>query len=157
MEKRLSRFGIGPRMILSSIVSLALATAVTYLWPDVCVLRWVPWNLALILGGLLLLLGIPMWIIAVISVMRAYNRDRLVTSGVFNCCRHPVYGAWIVFNLPAIAVLTRSWPFIFPPLVTYAVFKWLVREEDEYLEKRFGAAYFDYRAKVNEVVPIPKF
>jgi N-acyl-D-aspartate/D-glutamate deacylase len=29
--------------------------------------------------------------------------------------------------------------------------------EDEYLERRFGQAYLDYRARVNEVIPLPRF
>jgi protein-S-isoprenylcysteine O-methyltransferase Ste14 len=62
-----------------------------------------------------------------------------------------------VFNLPGIAFLTRSWPLFLMPLVAYAVFKLLIHREDEYLERRFGQAYLDYRARVNEVIPVPRF
>jgi protein-S-isoprenylcysteine O-methyltransferase Ste14 len=98
-----------------------------------------------------------MWLAAVVTVMRAYNRDELVTSGVFALVRHPVYSSAIVFNLPALALLTRSWPLFLTPLVAYAVFKLSIHREDEYLERRFGQAYLDYRARVNEVIPIPRF
>jgi protein-S-isoprenylcysteine O-methyltransferase Ste14 len=98
-----------------------------------------------------------MWLTAVISAMRAYNRDELVTSGIFAVVRHPVYSSAIVLTLPGIALLTRSWPLFLTPLVAYAVFKLLIHREDEYLERRFGQAYLDYRARVNEVVPLPRF
>jgi protein-S-isoprenylcysteine O-methyltransferase Ste14 len=42
-------------------------------------------------------------------------------------------------------------------LVAYTIFKLLIHREDEYLERRFGQAYLDYRARVNEVVPLPRF
>ena len=97
-----------------------------------------------------------MWIVAVVTVMRAYNRDHLLTSGLFAVCRHPVYSAWIALNLPALTLLSRSWPLMITPFVAYAVFKTLVHEEDKYLQQRFGSAYLEYRARVNEILPIPK-
>jgi len=139
MEKRLSRFGVGPKITLSALIYAALAGTATYVWPDVCLLRSVPYRVFLIPGIVLLLVGVPMWLFAVVSVMRAYNRDQLVTSGVFAVYRHPVYAAGIVLMLPGLTLLTRSWPLFFTPLVAYAVFKVLIHEEDEYLRGR-GAA-----------------
>ena len=156
MEKRLSRFGAGPRITLSAIGFAAMASAATYTWPEACLLRAVPYRFFLIPGLLLLVAGIPMWLLSVVTVMRAYNRDQLVTSGVFHLCRHPVYAAGIVFFLPGVALLTRSWPLMITPLVAYALFKLLIHAEDDYLRRRFGAAYEEYRAAVNELIPFPK-
>jgi protein-S-isoprenylcysteine O-methyltransferase Ste14 len=80
----------------------------------------------------------------------------LVTSGVFGIVRHPIYAAWIVFNLPGIALLCRSWPMLGAAVVAYAVFKLSIKREDDYLEQRFGQAYRDYRSRVNEIVPFPR-
>jgi protein-S-isoprenylcysteine O-methyltransferase Ste14 len=154
--KRLSRFGVGPKINVSVILYAAVAGAATYAWPDVCLLRSVPYRVFLILAVLLLLVGIPMLLVAAVSVMRAYNRDQLVTSGLFAVCRNPVYSAWIVFIIPALTLLTRSWPLMITPLVAYAVFKTLIHVEDNYLEQRFGTAYLKYRARVNELISIPK-
>ena len=157
MEKRLSRWGIGPRTFLPTVAYGLVAWAATRAWPDACLLRWPPYAVFATAGGILLALGVPMWLTGAISVMRAYNRDQLVTSGVFGLVRNPVYSAMIVLNLPGIALLTRSWPLFLMPLVAYAVFKLSIHREDEYLERRFGQAYLDYRARVNEVIPIPRF
>lgn len=156
MKKRLSRFGVGPKIILSAAGYAALAAAVTNAWPEACLVQFVPRGVFQAAGGILLVLGIPMWLAAVVSAMRAYNGDQLRTSGVFGLCRHPVYAAWIVLLLPALTLLTRSWPLMLTPLVAYAVFKRLIHVEDEYLEERFGEAYRAYRARVHEVIPIPK-
>ena len=42
------------------------------------------------------------------------------------------------------------------PLVAYAAFKLLIHEEDDYLGRRFGPAYLEYRKTVNELIPLPK-
>jgi len=157
MEKRLSRFGIGPRTFLPTVAYGLVAGAATYAWPDACLLRWPPYAVFATAGGILLALGVPMWLTGAISVMRAYNRDQLVTSGVFGLVRNPVYSAMIVLNLPGIALLTRSWPLFLMPLVAYVIFKLLIHREDEYLERRFGRAYLEYRARVNELIPLPRF
>lgn len=154
LEKRLSRFGVGPKIVLSTAISAALAGGAMYIWPDACSLRAVPY--LWIPGLLLLVAGVPMWLFGVVTVMCAYNSDRLLTSGAFALCRHPVYAAWILFILPGLALLAKSWPLMITPLVAYAVFKSLIRAEDDYLAQRFGRAYLEYRAKVNELLPIPK-
>lgn len=157
MNNRLSRWGIGPRILATATVYAVIGVAATHLWPTVCLIPWPPPAVFLTVGIVLLMIGVPMWLIAMRAVMRAYHSDRLVTSGVFGLVRHPVYSAWIVFNIPAIALLFRSWPLLLTPVVAYAVFKLSIRTEDEYLEKRFGQEYLDYRAQVNELIPIPRF
>ena len=143
--------------MVSATAYAVLGGVATCLWPTACLIPWPPPSVFVTVGILLLVIGVPMWLLAVRAVMRAYNSDRLVTSGVFNLVRHPVYSAWIVFNIPAIALLFRSWPLLLAPVVAYAVFKLSIRTEDEYLEQRFGQEYRDYRARVNELIPIPKF
>jgi protein-S-isoprenylcysteine O-methyltransferase Ste14 len=156
MQKRLSRFGVGPRIVAAALLYAALAGLATHAWPDICVLRGLPAGACRAAAVILALIGIPMWVMAVVSVMRAYDRDQLVTSGVFGLCRHPVYAAWIVFLLPALALPTRSWPLMLTPLAAYAVFRAQIHHEEDYLQERFGPAYSAYRARVNAIFPIPK-
>lgn len=82
-----------------------------------------------------------------------YDDDQLAISGLAALVWHPVYSAWIVFILPGLVLLTRSWPLLFTPFVAYAVFKLRIHCEDEYLERRIGQAYLEYRARVNELFP----
>jgi protein-S-isoprenylcysteine O-methyltransferase Ste14 len=80
----------------------------------------------------------------------------LATAGLFGIVRNPMYAAWIVFIIPGLVLLTRSWPLLLTPLVAYTAFKLLIRRENEYLEKRFGEDYRKYRAEVNELFPWPR-
>lgn len=156
MDKRLSRFGVGPTIVASVVACAGFAGALSYSLPGACVVPALHQLAVVTLAVVLIVIGLPMWLIGAFAAMRAYNRDQLVTSGVFGLVRHPMYAAWIVLILPGIALLTASWPFLLMPLVGYAVFKALIHTEDEYLQNRFGQSYSDYRASVNEIIPIPR-
>lgn len=157
VASRLSRWGVGPRIAVGAGCYAAVAGVLSYLWPAVCLVRSIPYGALMAVGVLLLTIGIPLWFAGGAAAMTAYNKDSLVTSGVFGLVRHPIYSAWIVFILPGIAVLCRSWPLLGAALVAYGVFKLTIRREDENLEERFGQAYRDYRSRVSEIVPMPKF
>jgi protein-S-isoprenylcysteine O-methyltransferase Ste14 len=156
VEKRLSRWGVGPRTFVPSLVYVAAAWTAALRWPDLFLLRSMP-AAAATAGAILTALGVLLWLAGAVTVMRAYKRDELVTTGVFALVRHPVYAGWIALAFPGLALLSRSWPMFLAPLVAWAIFKRLIHLEDEYLERRFGAAYFAYRGRVNEVIPIPRF
>jgi protein-S-isoprenylcysteine O-methyltransferase Ste14 len=89
--------------------------------------------------------------------MAAYGGDALVTTGVFALVRHPIYSSWIVLIFPGLALLCRSWPLLGASLAAYIVFKTSIGKEDEYLDRRFGSAYREYRSRVNEIIPFPRF
>lgn len=157
MSNRLSRWGVGPRILLIAGGYACLAGIATYLWPDVCLIRVVPYPVFLVVGTVLLVIGVPMLIVAGRAAMRAYNQDKLETTGIFGLTRNPIYAAWIVFIIPGLVILSRSWPLLLTPLVAYVAFKTWIRRENEYLEQRFGNDYREYRARVNELVPVPRF
>jgi protein-S-isoprenylcysteine O-methyltransferase Ste14 len=156
VERRLSRWGVGPRIAVPSLLYTFAARAATSAWPDIFRLAWLPSSVVAV-GAVLIAIGLAMWIAAGISVMRAYNRDELVTSGVFALVRHPLYASWIALVFPGIALVLRSWPMLLTPFLGWLIFRRLIHREDEYLERRFGKAYLDYCRRVNEVIPIPRF
>ena len=157
METRLSRWGVGPRIIGSALLYAAAAVSATYRWPEYCIVPLLRSDVVTAIAVIMLAAGVAMWAVSAVTVMQAYNRDQLVTGRTFALVRHPVYSAAIVLMVPACALLTRSWPLLLTPVVAYTVFKLLIHREDEYLEQRYGQSYRDYRARVNELFPIPRF
>ncbi len=157
MTNRLSRWGVGPRIMLTAGGYACLAGIATYLRPEACLIRSIPYPVFLLVGAVLMLVGIPMLVVAGRAAMRAYNQDKLATTGIFSLTRNPIYAAWIVFIVPGLAVLARSWPLLLTPLVAYAAFKVWIKKENDYLEQRFGNDYREYRARVNELIPLPRF
>jgi protein-S-isoprenylcysteine O-methyltransferase Ste14 len=154
VNDRLSRWGVGPRIAVAALSYVVLARASAYRWPDLCRVRFIPDVVLRSMAVILLAAGVSMLALAVRSATTAYNRDQLVTSGIFAVVRHPIYSAWIVFIVPGVALLSQSWPLLLTPLVAYAVFKLSIHREDEYLQQRFGQAYLDYRGRVNEIIPL---
>ncbi len=107
-----------------------------------------------ILGIALILFGVPFFIISVKSVSRAYNADALVTDGIFRCCRHPLYASWVVFIVPGIVFLTKSWMALTTPIFMYLILRKLVRKEELYLENVFGSEYIAYKKEVPDIFPL---
>jgi protein-S-isoprenylcysteine O-methyltransferase Ste14 len=157
MANRLSRWGVGPRILLTAAGYALLAGIATSFWPKVCLIRAVPHPVFVVVGSVLLLVGVPMLVVAVRAAMRAYNQDRLATTGIFGLTRDPVYAAWIVFIIPGLVLLSRSWPLLLTPVVAYIVFKRSIRRENDYLKQRFGDAYRDYRSRASGLLPWPKW
>ena len=130
--------------------------AATSAWPGLFLLPSLP-GWATTAGALLIACGFLLWLSGLIAVTTAYNRDQLMTSGPFALVRHPVYAAWIVLIFPGLALFTRAWLLFSTSAVAYLLFKRLIHVEDDYLLGRFGQAYLDYRQRVNEVIPLPRF
>ncbi len=156
MTRELSRWGVGPSIMVSAGTYAAVAGLVTWLWPDICLITVVPYSIFLVAGIVLLTIGIPMLILAGKAATVAYNSDKLATTGIFGLTRNPIYSAWIVFIIPGLVLFTRSWPLFLTPIAAYLIFKARIGRENEYLNKRFGDDYRKYKAEVNELVPFPR-
>jgi protein-S-isoprenylcysteine O-methyltransferase Ste14 len=153
--ERLSRFGAGPRTLAPCMAYTVVIWLASRQWPDIVEVEWVPEGVR-IAGLVLIAAGLIIWAAGVVTVMRAYKRDQLVTSGVFALVRHPVYAGWITLIFPGLALYCRAWPMLLTPLLGYVIFRRLIHVEDEYLTERFGQAYIDYCQRVNEIVPLPR-
>lgn len=73
MTNRLSRWGVGPRVLLTAGGYACLAGIASYFWPDICLIRVVPYPAFLVVGTVLLVIGVPMLAVAGRAAMRAYN------------------------------------------------------------------------------------
>src|ERR1039458_10282855 len=118
----MSRWGVGPKTFVPSFAYTLAAWGATSAWPGVFRLRWLP-DVVVTAGVVLTAAGVVMWLVGVVAVMRAYNRDQLVTSGVFALVRHPIYAAWITLIFSGLALLTRSGPVLLTPGIAYAIFR----------------------------------
>ena len=156
MRERMSRFGVGPVFALGSLACLSVAIGL-HLWrPEVFRIEIVPGWVPIAIGVVLIAVAVPVCVVAVRTVMRAYERDGLCTSGVYRLCRHPVYAVWVLLLAPGVLLLFRSWVLLAVPAAMYAIARLLVRREEAYLERRFGDAYREYRRRVPAIVPFAR-
>ncbi len=153
LTKPMTEYGVGPRFAVYTALYCLVMVALTRYFDPRLTITLVPYSTLATAGTILVLLGIPFYLLSVLTVIRAFKARRLVVTGTFSMCRHPVYSAWIVFFVPGIALLLSSWPLLSAPFVMYLVAVALVKEEEAYLEVTFGKEFQAYRKKVPAIVP----
>jgi protein-S-isoprenylcysteine O-methyltransferase Ste14 len=106
-------------------------------------------------GGGLILLGVAIVSVGLRNFSRAATPFRttqpvrtLVTAGIHGWSRNPIYvGLFLVYA--GIGIAARSpWIFILALPLAITMRYGVVAREEQYLERRFGDAYRDYRARV---------
>lgn len=112
------------------------------------------WVSAYIAGGLVLI-GIAMFAAGIHNFTQAGTAvpgtkptDALVTTGIHGWSRNPIYlGMFLVYV--GIGLVTRKpWILILLLPVAVTIRYGVVALEEAYLERRFGDAYRDYKARV---------
>ena len=150
----MTRWGVGPKFtILSISYSLVILFVSCYFYPFFRI-NFLSRSSLITIGIILILIGIPLCIISVFAINRAYNSGKLVTRGIYRCCRHPMYASWVVFIVPGMVLLANSWIGLTVPLVMYVLLCILVKKEEIYLGEQFGEEYVEYKKKVPSVLPI---
>jgi protein-S-isoprenylcysteine O-methyltransferase Ste14 len=97
----------------------------------------------LILAGLWL----GAWAVRAAADVDLERPDQLVDRGPYASSRNPMYVAWTLGYVGIALVVGTAWPLVLLPVVL-AVTQLVVVREERSLERRFGAAYRDYRASV---------
>jgi protein-S-isoprenylcysteine O-methyltransferase Ste14 len=76
----------------------------------------------------------------------------LVTGGLYQLCRNPIYLGMFTSLCGLMAVLP-TWPSLVILLAVYFSIRAQVSEEEEYLISTYGNAYRDYAAQIGRFVP----
>lgn len=114
----------------------------------------------IILGLIVLLIGqgIRVATIGLVYIIRGgrnrqiYAED-LVTDGIFSHCRNPLYLGNVV-EILGLGILANSIIFVLImfPLFVF-IYQAIIRAEEDFLSKKFGARFDDYLKKVNRWIP----
>lgn len=153
MSEKMSIRGVGPTVGGLMVAYLIAASLATYFWPSLFTVDAVPYAYLVAVAVVLLVLGVPMYVITILLLWKGYREDRLVTTGTYAVCRNPIYATWILLFLPAIGLLLKSWLVLTTAVFMYVVTRIKVRREEKYLEERFGQQYLDYKKRVGAVFP----
>lgn len=83
---------------------------------------------------------------------QVYAED-LVQGGIFAHCRNPLYVGNILMVLGFLVVLGQDWLILLGvPLILF-VYSAIVSAEEDYLSRKFGGEYTQYRERVNRWLP----
>jgi protein-S-isoprenylcysteine O-methyltransferase Ste14 len=72
----------------------------------------------------------------------------LVTSGPYRLTRNPMYLGMVFLYVAFAFAFGVIWALAFLPAVVVVVDRFVIAREEPYLERRFGQAYRDYKARV---------
>ncbi len=150
--KPMTVFGVGPRW---GALTLAYGAASTFVSLHYDILRMpAGWSGATtVAGAALVAVGLVLYAAAGRTILRGFPTGRLLTTGVYRLCRHPVYGSWIVVVIPGLALLLRTWLGLTTVVFGYLLLRILAREEEDYLLVKFGTPYSAYRRRTPFVLP----
>lgn len=112
-------------------------------------------RISVIIAGSLIFIGISLFALGVKNFSRAATplptnqpARALVTNGIHGWTRNPIYlGFFLVYV--GIGIAGRSpWILVLTMPIAVVIRYGVVAREEAYLERRFGDAYRDYRARV---------
>lgn len=153
----MSIMGDAPKLFLFVLPVIAAAAALTIFWPEGTGFLGKLRGAGIAVGIALASVGLVFWAAAAVSLITAYREDRLAARGAYGLSRHPIFAWWIFFILPPAAFIFNSWAFLAAALGFYLIAKPAMKKEDDYLASRYGLDYAEYRERVRQLLPLPKF
>jgi protein-S-isoprenylcysteine O-methyltransferase Ste14 len=145
-------FGIGPRIVVSGVLSLAAILIVSSTFQPLD--YWfISGAIRTVMGTSLVVAGIYLWLASVRLIATRFKSGILITVGVYRIVRNPMYSCFIVFIVPGISLILNNPLIILSSIVMMLVFRMSIHKEEQYLKQQFGAAYQHYMSKVKQIIP----
>lgn len=101
-----------------------------------------------ILGAGLIIAGIIVVASCGRKLLRSFNKEKLMTDGLYKIFRDPMYAGYLIFIIPGISLLFDSWLALTTIILNYILYLVFIRREHKYLEDKFGDEYKNYLQKV---------
>ena len=119
-----------------------------FTFPGTDMLQWIIAGSMIILGVAIMAAGIRNFSRAATPVPSNQPVRALVTSGIHGWSRNPIYvGMFLIYA--GIGIAARSpWILILTLPLAVTIRNGVVAREEAYLERRFGEAYCQYKARV---------
>lgn len=153
-ERTLSIFGVGPIFVATALVYSAIGIAARLTWPEALTIGLLPGPTLTLIGGVLVALGTPVFVLAVRTLARGFPEGQLFTRGAYAVCRHPIYGVWVSLMVPGFGLIMRSWPVLAVVPAMWITLRLLVRREEAEMERLFGDEWRAYRRRTPAVFPM---
>lgn len=152
--KKMDFFGVGPKIGMVLIPWWFLTIGLSFVFES---FKFTTENSpGLMFGGaIVLLLGLIFYFYSVRLLLNGLKEGKLVTHGTFYLCQNPLYISFVLFFIPATALLLNSWLVLTASLVGFILVKLHISKEYQVLEEAFGDEYLKYRAETPEFFPFP--
>ena len=102
----------------------------------------------IIIGSVLLVFGIPFWLISVVQMLKYVPQNKLITKGPFFLVPHPIYTSVALLVIPGLTFIFDTWVGLLIGAILYIISRIFRGREDKKLEELFTEEYDIYRSKV---------
>ena len=144
--------GVGPKILIAFTPFMILFGILNSYFHPVFRIT-INYHWIFIIGLTLSIFGILIFIYSERYIKSAYRTSELITTKIYAYVRHPMYAIWGLAILPGVLCLFNSW-FLFLVLpIYYLIVRLFIIKEEQYLEKKFGEEYINYKTQVNAFFP----
>lgn len=106
-------------------------------------------GLALVgLGGFLVAWGMLTFRRHKTSILPFHPAAALAQNGPYRFTRNPMYVGLTTAHVGAALAMNAGWPLILLPVALYLILRFVIRREEDYLGRRFGVEYEDFKRRV---------
>jgi protein-S-isoprenylcysteine O-methyltransferase Ste14 len=144
-----------PEIKIDAPVLLLITILVTILLQRIVPLSFLPSLPSRILGVILMLSGLALGMPAFRGMLKAKTSpnphrptDALVFDGTYRITRNPMYLSMLVIYAGISIFLQNPWCIVFLPVLAWLFTIWVIVPEENYLERKFGIQYLDFKSKV---------
>jgi protein-S-isoprenylcysteine O-methyltransferase Ste14 len=138
--------GAGDRIAVLTLPCAAAGIAANILWTPV--FRIGLGAAGRTVGIVCLVIGVPLWLTAVVQILVCVPRGKLITGGPFALMVHPLYTSVALLVLPGCGLLFDSWLGFAIGLILYVSVRIHAPSEERDLAARFQEDYPAYRKRV---------
>jgi protein-S-isoprenylcysteine O-methyltransferase Ste14 len=151
-DEKMTIWGVGPKIGRGTLLVAIVIYALQYFFfPDFKIP--ISQSLAYIIGGVWFVLGIPIWLNGGEKINKNFEKGKLATSGILKYIQHPIYCAFILFYIPGLVLMSRSWIGFVIPFAFYFFFRKYIGTEERWLKEKFGEEYLIYKNKTGKILP----
>ncbi len=137
--------------LLITLAVILLTYGLQWLWP----LPIGQTPLLMPVGMVLIVVALIIIAIAVVSFIRVKTHlepwkptSAIVSSGIFSLSRNPIYVGFCI-SCVGVGLVLNSWWVVFSFLpLAWLLFVLVIQREEDYLERKFGEEYLDYKRRV---------
>lgn len=97
---------------------------------------------------LIIFISLRLFYLSKNTVITFKAASSLQTTGIYRFTRNPMYVGETLFYLGLSCLIGNWWHIILFPLLILIVQEYIIRQEEKYLERRFGQVYVSYKSSV---------
>lgn len=152
-ERDAARVRVFPPGIPLAIILISIG--LNAVWPLDLGLAALPW-LRYGVGGGIIILSVYVFGFRAVSTMRKTGQSEnpykttteIVESGPYAVTRNPMYLQMVLVCIGVAILLSNAWTLLLTPACAALLHALVIKPEEAYLERKFGATYLAYKARV---------